>query len=124
VAQGARLDYWFFRTSWESGALLVDVISRRWEGTVELRVSSWRQGTAQVNRLTRALPATPTSDPLEVVGCELTLRFSHGSCGPVSWDLLFDVTPTRLTAPPSPWRQMGAFDLPSQAGRSSLPPAT
>ena len=59
----APLEYWFFRTSWAQGALLVDVIHRRHEGTVELRVSSWNHGTAQVYRLVREYRAGPVSDP-------------------------------------------------------------
>jgi hypothetical protein len=51
------------------------------------------------------------SDPAQVVGGELTLRSSRGSCGPISWDLDFAVTSTRLSAPPSPWRQLETFDL-------------
>lgn len=107
----APLEYWFFRTSWADGALLVDVISRRHEGTVELRVSSRIQGTAQINRLVREHRPGPTLDTAQVVGCELTLRSSRGSCGPIAWDLDFAAAPTRLTAPPAPWRQWGAFDL-------------
>ena len=87
----APLEYWFFRTSWADGALLVDVISRRHEGTVELRVSSQDRGTAQINRLVREHRAGPASDPAQVVGCVLTLRSSRGSCGPITWELDFAV---------------------------------
>ena len=107
----APLEYWFFRTSWAQGALLVDVIHRRHEGTVELRVSSWNHGIAQVYRVVREYRAGPVSDPAQVVGGELTLRSSRGSCGPISWDLDFTVSPARLSAPPSPWRQLETFDL-------------
>jgi hypothetical protein len=107
----APLEYWFFRTSWADGALLVDVISRRHEGTVELRVSSQNHGTAQINRLVRQHRTGPASDPAQVVDCELTLRSSRGSCGPIAWDLGFAAALPRLSAPPTPWRQWGTFDL-------------
>ena len=107
----APLEYWFFRTSWAQGALLVDLILRRDEGTVELRVSSWNHGTAQIHRLVREYRAGPVSDPAQVVGGELTLRSSRGSCGPISWDLDFAITPTGLSTPPAPWRQLETFDL-------------
>jgi hypothetical protein len=55
--------------------------------------------------------AGPEYDPAQAVGAELTLRSSRGSCGPISWDLDFAITPTRLCAPPTPWRRLETFDL-------------
>jgi hypothetical protein len=46
-----------------------------------------------------------------VVGCELTLRSSRGSCGPIAWNLRFAIDNAQLSAPPTPWRQWGTFDL-------------
>ena len=119
----APLEYWFFRTSWADGALLVDVISRRHEGTVELRVSSQNQGTAQINRLVREHRAGPASDPAQVVGCELTLgpaavrtALSRGTS--ISLSTTPRCPPHRLhggSGEPSIW--------PSRVGRSQPPPA-
>jgi hypothetical protein len=36
---GSPVEYWFFRTSWEDGALLVDFIRRREKEHGEIRVS-------------------------------------------------------------------------------------
>jgi hypothetical protein len=108
---GAPVEYWFFRTSWASGALLVDVIQRRAEGVVELRVASWHEGKPSVHRMRRESPGTEELDPGRVVDCDLTLQTSCGSCGPISWNLNFDVARTIVSAPPAPWRQLGTFDL-------------
>jgi hypothetical protein len=108
---GAPVEYWFFRTSWASGALLVDVIHRRNEGVVELRVASWHEGKPSVHRMRRESPGTKELDPGRVVDCDLTLHTSRGSCGPISWNLNFDVAGTMVSAPPAPWRQLGTFDL-------------
>jgi hypothetical protein len=108
---GAPVEYWFFRTSWASGALLVDVIHRRTEGVVELRVASWHEGKPSVHRIRRETPGTEELDPGRAVHCELTLQTSRGGCGPISWDLEFDVARATVSAPPAPWRQLGTFDL-------------
>ena len=108
---GAPLEYWFFRTSWASGAHLVEVIHPRSEGVVELRVASWHEGMPSVRRTRQESPGTEELDPGRVVDCDLTLQTSRGSCGPISWDVKFDVAPTTVSAPPAPWRQLGTFDL-------------
>jgi hypothetical protein len=107
---GAPIEYWFFRTSWASGALLVDVIHRS-EGAVEFRVASWHEGKPSVHRIRREYPTTEELDPVRVVDCDLTLQSSRGSCGPIGWNLEFDVPPAMVSVPPAPWRQLGAFDL-------------
>ena len=71
---GAPLEYWFFRTSWASGALLVDVIHRRSEGVVELRVASSPEGKPSVRRIRQESPGTEELDPGRVVDCDLTLN--------------------------------------------------
>ena len=108
---GAPVEYWFFRTSWASGALLVDIIHRRTEGVVELRVASWHEGKPSVRRIRRESPETEELDPGRVVDCDLTLPTSRRSCGPISWDLKFDVARATVSAPPAPWRQLSTFDL-------------
>ena len=108
---GAPVEYWFFRTSWPAGALLVDVIHRRTERVVDLRLANWQEGKPSVHRIRRESPGTEEVDPGRVVDCDLTLQSSRGSCGPISWNLKFDVGRTMISAPPTPWRQLGAFDL-------------
>jgi hypothetical protein len=108
---GAPVEYWFFRTSWASGALLADVIYRRTAGVIELRVASWHDGKPSARRIRRESPGTQELDPGRVVDCDLTLQTSRGSCGPISWDLKFDVARATVSAPPAPWRQLGTFDL-------------
>lgn len=70
---GTPLEYWFFRTSWPAGALLVDVIRRG--DADQTRVSYHHEGVSGVVRSPGA--------------CELTERKSTGEIGTVTWDLAF-----------------------------------
>jgi hypothetical protein len=69
------------------------------------------RGKPSVHRIRRESPGTEELDPGRIVDCDLTLQISRGSCGPISWDLSFDVARATLSAPPAPWRQLGTFDL-------------
>lgn len=107
---GSPLEYWFFRTSWSGGALLVDVILRRRDGTAELRVASSGPDGARVDRVVEPLDPG-RQGPDGVAGCRLTESASAGQAGAVSWDLAFDRGDHRLTVPPEPLLSAGAMDL-------------
>jgi hypothetical protein len=74
-------------------------------------VASWHEGKPSVHRVRRESPGTKALDPGRGVDCDLTLQASRGSCGPISWNLNFDVASTMVSAPPAPWRQLDTFDL-------------
>ncbi len=48
-SRSSPVEYWFFRTSWEGGALLVDFIRRRDEEHGEIRVASAHGGMGRVD---------------------------------------------------------------------------
>jgi hypothetical protein len=92
---GTPLEYWFFRTSWPAGALLVDVIRRG--NTDQTRVSYHHEGVSGVVRSPGA--------------CELTERKSTGEVGAVAWDLAFTRGSSAVAAPPAWFPTPGAVDL-------------
>ena len=104
----APIEYWFFRTEWPRGALLVDFIWRRRPASAEVRVSCCADGQADTHR---SVQRWDSGEPLgAVAGCAFDRNESSGSVGPVSWDLRFEREPAQLLVPPSPLRWARALD--------------
>src|SRR4051812_2818109 len=92
---GTPLEYWFFRTSWPAGALLVDVIRRA--DIYQTRGSYVDEGGSGVVRSPGA--------------CELTERTSTGEVGAVAWELAFARGSCAVAAPPAWFPTPGAVDV-------------
>ncbi len=91
------------------GQLLVDFIWRRRPGTAEVRVSSFTDGHADIQRSVQRWD--PGEPPGAVAGCLFNRNGSSGSVGPASWDLRFEREPAQLLVPPGPLRWARALDV-------------
>jgi hypothetical protein len=107
-SMSSPVEYWFFRTSWEGGALLVDFIRRRDKEHGEIRVTSSQGGIGRLDRTATPRDRVPGGADDE---CLLDQHRSRGDVGAVVWDLSFTRKPSRLTAPPSPLHRARTFDL-------------
>jgi hypothetical protein len=102
------VEYWFFRTSWHGGALLVDFIRRRDQAHAEIRVASWHGGNGRVDRREAPRDQVPSGSDGD---CLLDEQRSRGAAGAVAWDLDFTRSTSRLAAPPPPLHRIRPFDL-------------
>ena len=115
----AALDYGFFKLNVPGArlALLVDFIVRRRLGLLEVRVSVHAPSGSGVHRREEPLAAVRcerpgASAPLVRAGAGwLSVQGSHGSVGPVSWDLAFRAAGPALRPLPRILEHLGAVDM-------------
>lgn len=110
AARGAPLEYWFFRTEVGDLRLLVDLIVRRADATVETRVACTIGDDATVSHDVQAM-STPLPEGVANASASIGPRRTTGDSGSVSWDLSIDLGQHRIQPVPGALASLRALDM-------------
>jgi hypothetical protein len=110
AARGSPLEYWFFRTTVDDLAILVDVIVRRRESRAETRVAIRVGDTTRVERVFSDA-WTADSQGVRAGENQLSAVVTGGQVADVGWSLDVDLGPDRILPLPPALAWLRPFDM-------------
>lgn len=108
--RGAALEYWFFRTEVDDLRLLVDLIVRRDQGTVETRVACTVGDDAGVSHDVQPREA-PLARGVAHASAQIDDTTTAGSSGGVTWALDVDLGQHRIEPVPAALASARSLDM-------------